>query len=945
MLQPGTALGDRFAVEVLLGHGAMGHVYRALDGRTGARVALKVMSSEDPAESQSARFAAEIEALAQLAHPAIVAYVAHGADDAGTPWLALELLDGETLEARLARGPLSVGETMTLAERVAGALEAAHRRGVVHRDLKPGNLFLRGGAVEGATVLDFGIARHGVRALTRTGVVVGTPEYMAPEQARGDRGVGPSADVFALGCVLWECLTGAPAFGSGTVVAVLSRILFEHPTPLARMRPGVPADLADLIARMLSKSAADRPRDGAAVRAALAALGPAESHAGADDGPPRPSFGDGELERVSVLVASAPSSADDATATVAVTDGLGLVRFEEIARALRARGSDVEVQRLADGSVVATVGGLGASAVDQAMEAAACARIVRERWPEAAVAVATATRIAGSRAPLGDTLERAVALLPNAAGGVVLDAVTAGLLGGRVRTVEVRAGVRSLADDTPSVDETRTVLGRATPFVGREQEVSTLDLALTAAFEERSPRAVLVTGAPGLGKSRLRHELRKRCAARTREDGAALPCLEGRGEPLRAGSPYAVLAQAVRALAGASPGEGPDAVRARLRTCVAAYVPTVDAKEVTEGLGVLCGLPAEDDESVRLRAARQDPRLMQARVGEAFLAMLRAVADGGGVLVVVEDAHWADRPSLDLLDLALRTLDDCPLCVVAFARPELREALPDLWKGRVLELPLGPLGRRACERFAARVAGDRLAPDAIARAVAQCAGNALFLEELLRFSCEGGDGEAPDTVLAILQGRVAQLESGACSARRASSASASRPAGSARCSARYRSARCRAGSRRSPRRSSSPMAETARTASATPSCARPRTGCSPTTTAARGTASPPSGSRTATTTRPRWPSTSPSPATTPRPSSGSSRRRSGPSSATTTRAPSAWSSAPEAAAERVPTRERSRAWPPSRRSWPGAGTPPARAPSPPSPSAFRAACGGTARCA
>jgi len=761
VLGPATVVGDRFVIEAVIGKGGMGEVYRATDRRTGGPVALKVVAGEGLGHDRFARFAAEVEALSQLAHPTIVSYVAHGAADDGSPWLAMELLEGESLNARLERGSLEVAEALAVTERIATALDEAHRRGILHRDLKPSNVFLRGGAPELATVLDFGIARHLGRegSLTRTGVLIGTADYMAPERARGEREIGPAVDVFALGCVLYECLTGAPPFASDDVLGTLSKILWDEAPPIEERRPDVPADLGALVGRMLIKPAAERLRDGRAVLDALADLGRSARSGAGSVRPAEAGIGRGELERVSVILASLPR-AEGSAATVDASSLFDPRRREAIARDLAMRGMPVEVEMLADGSMVATVGPHGESAVDQAAVAVACARIVRALWPEAVVAVATARRVAGKRMPIGEAVERAASLLPHVHGGpvsgVVLDEVTAGLIGGRVRTVESDDGPVSLVDDGTPPDETRPLLGRPTPCVGREQELGTLEMALAASLDEGTARAVLVTGPPGIGKSRLRHELLHRAVER--RSGPPPMRLEGQGDPMRVASPYGMAGQALRTLFGVAAEDGEEAAQAKVLAAVAAHAPPEGVREVAELLGELCDVPFPEHDSVRLRAAHQDPRLLQTWMGDAFVSLLRAATATAGVLVLLEDVQWADRASLELVELALRSLEDRPLFVAGFARPEVHDLHPKLWKGRSLELPLRPLGRRACVQLVERVAGDRLGAEAVARVVEQCAGNALFLEELVRFACEGTTGTVPETILAILQTRVGRLE-------------------------------------------------------------------------------------------------------------------------------------------------------------------------------------------
>jgi serine/threonine protein kinase len=207
-LMPGEMLSGRFTIERLAGSGGMGAVYRALDRVSGAPVALKVMTSRGKHEE---RFAREAQVLAELNHPAIVRYVAHGETAQRQPYLAMEWLEGEDLSQRLARSRLSVSESLDVARRVAEALAAAHARGVVHRDVKPSNVLLVEALPARAKLIDFGIVRRELTGMaptalpmTRTGAIMGTVGYMSPEQAIGDKNLDARADVFALGCLLYE---------------------------------------------------------------------------------------------------------------------------------------------------------------------------------------------------------------------------------------------------------------------------------------------------------------------------------------------------------------------------------------------------------------------------------------------------------------------------------------------------------------------------------------------------------------------------------------------------------------------------------------------------------------------------------------------------------------------------------------------------------------------
>jgi serine/threonine protein kinase len=262
---------ERFVVEELVGSGGFGTVYRAHDRRTGGRVALKVLRKQTAREG--GRFTREARVLAHLEHPAIVRYIAHGQTASGEPFLAMEWLDGEDLAAHLRRQGLDLGETLRLGVRVAGALETAHRAGVVHRDIKPSNLFLPGGDIDRVKLLDFGVARSRVvHTISTAGRALGTPAYMAPEQARGDRQVGPPADVFALGCVLFECLVGRAPFSAHGAVTLMAKMLFEAPPDGLRARAGLPPPVVEAVERMLAKEPAQRFADGSDALAELKRL-------------------------------------------------------------------------------------------------------------------------------------------------------------------------------------------------------------------------------------------------------------------------------------------------------------------------------------------------------------------------------------------------------------------------------------------------------------------------------------------------------------------------------------------------------------------------------------------------------------------------------------------------------------------------------------------------
>jgi eukaryotic-like serine/threonine-protein kinase len=266
-LQPGTRLGP-YEVLSLIGVGGMGEVYRARDTRLDRRVAMKVLAPElaDDAEFQ-ARFTREAKAISALNHAHIC-----GLHDIGRErdidYLVLELLEGETLAARLARGPLSLTQALRYGIEIADALEAAHRQGIVHRDLKPGNVML---TAAGTKLLDFGLAKHdtgpAVQALsmratapgtaTAQGTIIGTLQYMAPEQVQGQP-ADARTDIFALGTLLHEMATGRRAFEATTQVSLIAKILETEPPVVSSLAPLAPPALDHVVQGCLAKAPADR---------------------------------------------------------------------------------------------------------------------------------------------------------------------------------------------------------------------------------------------------------------------------------------------------------------------------------------------------------------------------------------------------------------------------------------------------------------------------------------------------------------------------------------------------------------------------------------------------------------------------------------------------------------------------------------------------------------
>src|SRR5512146_2822115 len=269
-----TTLSGTYTLERELGGGGMSRVFVANELRLGRRVVVKVLSPELSAGINVERFEREIKLAASLQQANIVPVLSAG-DANGLPFYTMPFVEGESLRARLAKQPpLATTVILRILGDVARALQYAHEHGIVHRDIKPDNVLLSGGT---AVVTDFGIAKalsdsrteSGAATLTQLGTSIGTPAYMAPEQAAGDPSIDHRADIYAFGCMAYELLAGRPPFHGRTPARILGAHMGEAPKPVADLRPDAPAALNDLVMRCLAKDAEARPQNAAEVITAL----------------------------------------------------------------------------------------------------------------------------------------------------------------------------------------------------------------------------------------------------------------------------------------------------------------------------------------------------------------------------------------------------------------------------------------------------------------------------------------------------------------------------------------------------------------------------------------------------------------------------------------------------------------------------------------------------
>ena len=752
-MHAGDLIADRFELLAIAGEGGMGAVWRAHDRLENTHIALKVMLRAGGEEAL--RFAREASVMRQLSHPRIVRHVADGATPEGAPWIAMEWLEGEDLAATLARGPMAAGDALAVCIAVADALGAAHAMGLVHRDLKPANVYLVDGDPLQVKLLDFGVVRRlelgASMGRTRVGAMIGTPGYMSPEQARGDAQVDARADVFSLGCVLFECLTGRAVFSGEHLMALLAKVLLEEAPRLAAL-VGAPAELDELVARMLSKEAADRPADAAEVARAMRALGsvaltPVSAGAAPGSRLSSVSMSREQVWLCALVVDASPVSIDDATLLPETA------AHELLAVSQAAETSGARLVGLAGGAQILLWEGVGSPA-DMATRAARAALSIQRAMRGVPLALASGRGAVDAAVPVGAALERAVGCVKLSVGQIVLDEGVARLLDVAFDVART-GGEITLRGERVREERVRTLLGKPTSCFGREVELATLNAALAEWSDDALATAVVVTGDAGVGKSRVRHEW----VTSLRASHPEAQVWSAQGDVMGQGGTFTITAALVEDACGVGFGMPRDEVRRKIGAAVAGCVAAPEQKRVASRLCEMCGAGWEVDVDAALLHARREPIVMGDQLRAAWEDFLVASCMHSPVVLLVDDLQWADLPSVQLIDRALRNFGGSRWMVLAVGRPEHRERFPKLWAERgVREVQVSPLKARAAERLVRAALGATLAAERLAAIVERGAGNAYFLEELIRAESEGRGGEVPESVLAMVESRLLTLD-------------------------------------------------------------------------------------------------------------------------------------------------------------------------------------------
>jgi TOMM system kinase/cyclase fusion protein len=802
-LAPGTTFEGRYQLLAKLGEGGFGAVHKARQLTTGQAVALKIMhlpASLDEArrEKRVARFLRETRLCAELHHPNLVQLVDSGRAEGGLLYTVFAFAPGDNLADVLAKeGALAPREAKHLMMQVLDALACAHAAGVVHRDLKPRNIMVvPTGARRNALVLDFGIGavvdreERELTRLTATNETLGTPGYAAPEQWRGLEPT-PRADLFAWGLVFLECLTGRPVYAGGSAADLIYQALGPDPVPvpseiehhplghLLRAATRKDPEARDVTARGLFDAleacdvrGLERRRPAAAIAASAMSTETTARPVSAVEGERRHVTAIACNVSVEPLGPALPADALDEAQRAAMALAAGIARSHGgyVAATLgddllvyfgypRAEEDDASRAARAALAVVAAV------EAENERIAAAGLRLEVRIGAHAGLVVARDAHDTGEAVLAAGSTPRLAARVATLAppGAVLVSAAAQRLLRG---AFELEPEGTPRGDGTVEVfrlgrgERTTgaTPAGARAPLVGRDQEI---DLLLDRFRRARAGggQCALVVGEPGIGKSRLARELRDRlsneahvfvegrCSPDTR-NSALFPIVELLGRALgldREGSPAGKAAQLDAQLArhGLAPAEAMPLFLPLFSLPFAAPHAPLDVP------------PQKQKELTR----------------DAILSLLAAMAEERPLLLLVEDLHWADPTTLELLGQLAREAPSTSMFLILTARPEFSPAFPT---AGVLQLQLGRLERAQIEALASGLLGGKALPPAVLdRVASRTDGVPLFVEELTRMMIESGalverggryelagplsEVEIPGTLRALLTARLDRL--------------------------------------------------------------------------------------------------------------------------------------------------------------------------------------------
>ncbi|HVL67514.1 MAG TPA: tetratricopeptide repeat protein [Vicinamibacterales bacterium] len=784
---------SHYVVLDVLGAGGMGVVCRARDERLHRLIALKFLPPHLAADAAAKRrFLVEARAAAALEHPNVCTVYEVGEAPDGQLYLAMPLYEGETLQARIRRGPLPVADAVRIAREIAAGLAAAHQRGIVHRDIKPSNvMLLPDGRVK---ILDFGVAKVSDVTLTATGTPVGTVVYMSPEQTRGEE-VDHRADVWALGVVLYEMLAGQAPFGGETSAAIAHAITVRPHRPVSECRDDTPPALDGILATALAKVPERRFASIGEMSEALDGL--SQGVRGTARTPPRAPAASPERQSGSAPIAERRRGVVVVTLISdysTLLERLEPADLEEAVGAARAAAVDAArrhggLVNQALGEEIVSLFGIPAAHEDDDTRAVCAALDLHARvraagtpaLDRAGITLAVQSGIdsgtfvaqrlrEGPRryAVSGAPAQIAARLASLAAPDEILISpdcqriVRPFVATDPVRPVELQPGLpavvphRVLGESGVHTRLEAADRSALAPFTGRVSELATLTALVEEARGGRGGIA-LVVGDAGMGKSRIMHELRERVRK------VNIRLLLGRCRAYGGVSPYLPVVEVLRDILGPDGHDDAPGLAARVRSVDPSLEPFIPLYLHLLSIGSSEFPVPRHLQGEHLHAAMVD----------AVVALIMATAQQSPLLLLLEDWHWADDASHEVLQRLADVVDSLPLAIVVATRPEA-EILAEIGRrGRIVQL--GPLEKSGTlTLLRALLGGDRINDTLLSGVHERTGGNPFFVEQVAHTLREEGavvteHGETrltrdieslrlPDTVQAVIRARLDRLD-------------------------------------------------------------------------------------------------------------------------------------------------------------------------------------------
>lgn len=811
----GSKLGP-YEIREEIGRGGMAAVYRAYQASIEREVAIKIILKTISGEEQAVqRFQREARLIARLEHPHILPiYDFDGGHE--PPYIVMRFLDGGTLKEIMKQGSLPLDEVAYLVRQIGSALDYAHRQGIVHRDIKPSNIMIdRDG---NAFVTDFGIARATGSSgshITDSGMIVGTPDYMSPEQARSESNIDARADIYSLGVVLFEILTGQRPFTSDVSMEVIMKHINE-PVPLVCDRnPALPLELNVVLATAMAKKREDRYSSiNDFVEAVIGVLrstttNPSRLRQAAEESWVRRTV-KGSTEKIDAqvtpneqhkIVTALYANAAEYAEIVDEKHGVEASR-----KALNALLSEIErivlekngkLFERTDRELLA-IWGAQAGREDDSENAIRAALnmvdilrklgmlVLREDEPlpikigiHSGLALITPNRT-GTTSASGMTISLANRLMQQADGEILITHDTYKSVRG-VFDVQESAPLKLRTSREPLLTyliervkprslrfSTRGVEGVETKMIGRESELKALQNALLDTLEDHETHAVTIVAEAGLGKSRLLYELNNHLELREE----TFRVLRGQCTPEMTSRPYALVRDLISFRYELLDNDPPSVVQKKLEDGIRDMIG--EDQEIAHLLGHLAGFDLKD--SPHIRGLLGDPQQLMNRARLLFIRWLIKLSELNPVILYIEDLHHADNATLDLLSALVSENDSLPLLMVCTARSIFYEKRPSWGSGQRnhLRLDLRPLDKRDSRSLVQEIL-QRVGeiPKALRDLLVERAeGNPYYMEELIKMMIDNriivqesserwiveesriGHLELPTTLVGLLQARL-----------------------------------------------------------------------------------------------------------------------------------------------------------------------------------------------